>query len=415
MLTHRNLLHNLSLICSSFALEAESRIVSWLPPYHDMGLIGVILGAAYSGAHATLLSPLHFLQRPLSWLRTISDEQATHCGGPDFAYNLCVQRTTPEQRASLDLRTWRVAFDGAEPVRPGTMERFAAAFAPAGFSPRAFAPCYGLAECTLLVATHAAGTDYRVRYLEWDALGHNRVLETSPSVQAKRIVACGTPRLTAVIADPETRREIRGPAVGEIWVRGPSVAAGYWNLPAESAEAFQAYLSDSGDGPFLRTGDLGFLRDGELFVTGRCKDTIIICGRNIYAQDIEVTSQGSHQSVMQGGSAAFSISDGEEERLVVVQECRDRKAGNLNTIRRAIRNAIAEEHGVAVHAVELVRPGSVPRTSSGKVQRYACKAGFSARALSLVEETGGSDISGAVFDGEIRQARYEPHPTRNKL
>ena len=384
MLTHRNLLTNSSLIQRSFNGTADSRIVSWLPPYHDMGLIGCLLEPVYCGAHATLMSPVSFLQRPLRWLETISRTRATHSGGPNFGYELCLRKITPEQRARLDLRSWRVAFNGAEPVRADTLASFAAMFESCGFRPEALLPCYGLAEATLLVSARSQSRTTAIRTVQSSALEHNRIVHAAPTdVGSRVLVGCGEPmpEQNVVIVDPETRTTCPPSTVGEIWVAGGSVAEGYWDLPEQTARTFDAYLSDTGEGPFLRTGDLGFLDRGELFVTGRLKDLIIICGRNLYPQDLEVTAASSHPSLHSGSAAAFSVLIEGEERLVIVQEHGNRHGRETGAAIKAIRSAVAEEHGVQVHSVELIKPGALPKTSSGKVQRYDCKSRFLAGTL----------------------------------
>src|SRR6185369_3801905 len=301
LVTHGNLLDNEERISRAFGQSAESVLVGWLPLYHDMGLIGNVLQPLWSVGRCILMSPQAFLQRPARWMEAISRYRATTSGGPNFAYDLCVRRVGPEQRAALDLSSWQVAFNGAEPVRRATLDRFAAAFAACGFRREAFVPCYGLAEATLLVAAGPSGSS------------------------AEGPVSCGTPAGgQVVVVDPETGAAVALGAEGEIWVGGPSVAAGYWNRPAETAETFGAMLSN-GAGPYLRTGDLGFLRDGELFVTGRRKDLIILRGRNHHPQDLELTTERAHPSLQPGGAAAFSVDSGTEERLILALEIvRDR-------------------------------------------------------------------------------------------
>ncbi|HEV7786800.1 MAG TPA: fatty acyl-AMP ligase, partial [Thermoanaerobaculia bacterium] len=273
MVSHGNLFHNEEMIRRAFGQSADSVIVGWLPLYHDMGLIGNVLQPLYLGAHCILQTPATFLQRPLSWLAAISRYRATTSGAPNFAYDLCVRRIGAEQRAGLDLASWEVAFNGAEPVRPDTLERFAAAFAPQGFRRKAFYPCYGLAEATLFVSGGGKGA-----------------LPVVEAAGARGLVGCGRPWMDQRLAvvDPESGRPVSDGQEGEIWISGPSVAQGYWGQPEATERDFRARLAgdpaDAGEGPFLRTGDLGFLRGGELFVTGRLKDLIIVRGRNHYPQ-----------------------------------------------------------------------------------------------------------------------------------
>src|SRR6185436_6705124 len=275
----------------------------WLPLYHDLGLIGILLQAAWVGAPCVLMAPVAFLQSPARWLRAVSRYRATTSGGPNFAYDLCVRKIPPVEREGLDLSSWRIAFNGAEPVRAGTLDRFAAAFAPAGFRRQALYPCYGLAEATLMVSGNRPGEGPAVR---GSAVGCGRML----------------PGVEAVIADPATAAPCGPGEVGEIWVAGGSVARGYWNRPEESAETFGACLSGSagGRGPYLRTGDLGFLDGDQLFIAGRIKDLVILRGRNHHPQDLELTAERSHPALRPGGGAAFAVEAAGEERLVLVHE-----------------------------------------------------------------------------------------------
>jgi len=382
MVSHRNLLHNTAQIARRFGSSPERLGVSWLPHYHDMGLIGGIVQAAHVGLSVTLMSPLLFLQRPLAWLRTISryQDREVISGGPNFAYDLCATRVSAEQKAGLNLRNWRVAFSGAEPVRHETLKRFAAAFEPCGFRPEVFCPSYGLAEATLFVSGGTPGVPPAVKTVQAHAIERHRVVEEpAQSQSARSLVSCGRGLndQKIVIANPETKATCPPDEVGEIWVSGPSVAGGYWRRPAETEEVFNAFLSDTGEGPFLRTGDLGFLRDGELYVTGRFKDLIIIDGRNQYPTDIELTVERSHTAVRAGGCAAFAVEEGGQERLVIAAEvarhCADEE---LREVESAVRHEVAEAHDLRVHALLLLRRASIPRTSSGKIRRYACREAY---------------------------------------
>lgn len=398
--SHRNLLHNLEAIHAGFGHTEDSVAVTWLPAFHDMGLIDGILQPLYGGFVSHGMAPLAFLQHPLRWLQALSRYRATHSGGPNFAYDLCVSRIPSEQRATLDLSSWRVAYNGAEPVRRETLERFADAFAVAGFRRGAFYPCYGLAEATLKVSGGQASTGPVYARVRAAALERHEVVDAAEAGDDSRwLVGCGTPPadLTVVAVDPETRRPCGPERVGELWVRGPSVAQGYWNEPEETAHAFQARLAGEPEAdPFLRTGDLGFLRDQTVFVTGRLKDLIILHGRNHYPQDIEETVERSHPSVRQGACAAFPVDVDGEERLFVAAEL-DRHAPGvrasttpdaeerLDDIVRAVRKAVADAHEVQVHQVLLLRPGTLPKTSSGKLQRRACRQGFLSGSLSTLQ------------------------------
>ncbi|HEY0172458.1 MAG TPA: amino acid adenylation domain-containing protein, partial [Pyrinomonadaceae bacterium] len=376
MVSHGNLLHNERLIQTAFRQTEESVIVGWLPLYHDMGLIGNVLQPLYLGASCVLMSPAAFLQRPARWLQAISKYRATTSGAPNFAYDLCVRKVTPEQREQLDLSSWRVAYNGAEPVRLDTLERFAEAFAECGFRRESLFPCYGLAEATLFVSGKSGEGDFVAAEFDAQALRQNLAAQARPSAPALSLVGCGAPAAGqhVVIADPASGERCAPSVVGEIWVAGASVAQGYWNQDAATAETFGARLAGSGEGPFLRTGDLGVLLDGELFVTGRLKDLVIIRGRNYYPQDLERTAEQSHPSVVAGGVAAFSVEAEGGEQLVIVAEA---EAAELAAeIFRAVQQGIALEHELQVHAVVLLRPRTIPKTSSGKIQRRACRAAF---------------------------------------
>ncbi|HEX6861479.1 MAG TPA: fatty acyl-AMP ligase, partial [Thermoanaerobaculia bacterium] len=365
--SHGNLLHNEELIRQAFGQSEESVIVGWLPLYHDMGLIGNVLQPLYVGARCILMSPLAFLQQPARWLYAISRYRATTSGGPNFAYDLCAKKAL-SAREELDLSSWKVAYNGAEPVRAATLDRFAAAFAPCGFRREAFYPCYGLAEATLFVTGGAPGEAPVVERFE-----------------ERSLVGCGRVRggQTVAVVDPETGVPAAPDQVGEIWIAGPSVAGGYWGKPEETERDFAAHLA-TGEGPFLRTGDLGFLRAGELFVAGRLKDLLILRGRNHYPQDLELTAESSHPALRPGGSAAFAAEIAGEESAILVAEVERRAAAPAGEVAAAIRRAIASEHEVQVREVVLIQAGTLPKTSSGKVQRGACRAAWLAGGLAVV-------------------------------
>jgi acyl-CoA synthetase (AMP-forming)/AMP-acid ligase II len=293
VLNHANLVHNSALIAHAFEHTRTSLGVFWLPSYHDMGLIGGILQPIYVGRPNVLMSPMTFLQKPFRWLSAIARFHATSAGGPNFAYEHCIQKVTPEQRKQLDLSSWKLAFNGAEPVRAETLRRFAETFAPCGFRAEAFYPCFGLAEATLIVSGGYVAKPPIIRSFDSAALTQGKVQEVAGgSPTARDLVGCGQtlPDQKIVIAHPEKKTTCPPNAIGEIWVSGPSMAQGYWNQPDVTETTFHAHLQDTGDGPFLRTGDLGFMLDGELFVTGRLKDLIILRGVNYYPQDIEPTA-----------------------------------------------------------------------------------------------------------------------------
>ena len=393
MLTHRNLMYNSALIHQTFAITPESCGVIWLPPYHDMGLLGGIIVPLYAGIHVVLLSPFAFLQRPLRWLRALSRYQGTYSGGPNFAYELCVQKSTPEQLHSLNLRAWQVAFNGAEPIRSHTLQRFIDMFEVYGFRREAFYPCYGLAESTLFVTGGMRGKGYTERSFKKSQLEQRQVvpvpLEHAPGVgDALNLVGCGWSwgDQQIAIVDPQHRLGCGAHQIGEIWLASTCVAQGYWNRPIETAESFQAYVADTGAGPFLRTGDLGFLWDGELFITGRLKDLIVIRGRNYAPQDIERTVEQSHTALQHAGGVAFSVEVDGEERLVIVQGVKSTALHNLDvkTIIGDMCEAVTARYGLHVYDAVLVTAKCIPKTASGKLQRHLCRAQYLSGTLESV-------------------------------
>ena len=397
MVTHGNLAHNLQQIQQAFGHSAATRCVIWLPPYHDMGLIGGILQPLYGGYPVRLLSPTSFLRRPVRWLEAIAHFKATTSGGPNFAYDYCAQKVSSEDREPLDLSSWTVAFTGAEPVRAQTLDRFSNAFASCGFQKTAFYPCYGLAEATLFASGGSPTAEPKVMSVSRQALSQNQIEAINDVPNRNRdeketvsLVSCGQAIDQQIrIVDPQTG--LASQQVGEIWLAGESVAAGYWGRVNETQEVFNATLADEPH-RFLRTGDLGFLQAGDLFITGRLKDLIVIRGQNYYPQDIELSVGQSH-SALQPTGAAFSLDRGEGEQLAIVQELnraavRSLRTGKLTTteITAAIRAAVSHEYGLQVSAIALLKPGHLPRTTSGKVQRQACKAQFQAGTLECVEQ-----------------------------
>lgn len=380
MLTHRNLFHNQQMVEPSFGHTDKTVFAGWLPLFHDMGLIGNVLHPLYLGVPCVLMPPALFLQRPFRWLQMISRYRATTSGGPNFAYDLCARKVTDEQRTQLDLSSWEVAFCGAEPVRAETLDRFMARFAPCGFRREAFYPCYGMAEATLFVT---GGDASRAPvYAHVDKAGLERREATvvpSGTEHTRTLVGCGRAWLDQEvrIVDPDSCAVCPPGRVGEIWIRGASVANGYWNRPEETAHTFCARLAD-GEGPFLRTGDLGFVHDGELFITGRLKDVIIVHGRNYAPEDIELTVSQVHAALRLGAGAAFAVDVNGEERVAIVQEVEREYARNLDfdAIVDDVREAVVVEHGVTPHRIVLAKTGSVPKTSSGKVQRRECRRRF---------------------------------------
>jgi len=380
MVTHGNLMANLRDLCGGWEHTADSVPVSWLPFFHDMGLIYGMLAPVYAGSPAYFMAPLAFLQSPVRWLRAFSHYRGTHAAAPNFAYDLCVRKVRERDREGLDLGSWRVAVNGAEPVRADTLDRFVEAFGPLGFRRRTFCPGYGLAEPTLTVPATPAADEPVSLAVRADALEQNRVAEAGAEDDgARTLVGCGDSVIDTRVAivRPDERTRCDDDEIGEIWVAGATVAAGYWNRPEATGETFGARLA-TGEGPFLRTGDLGFVRDGHLYVTGRRKDVIIIRGQNHYPQDIEKTVEECHPAMRAPGcGAAFPVDVGGEERLVVVQEI-DRKARDVDEedVVECVREAVSRNHELQAHDVVLLRPGGVLKTSSGKVQRRACREAY---------------------------------------
>ncbi|MCE5336357.1 MAG: aminotransferase class I/II-fold pyridoxal phosphate-dependent enzyme [Desulfobacteraceae bacterium] len=411
LVSHANLLHNSALIRDLFGHPSEFRGVSWLPPYHDMGLGGSIVHPLHVGGLAVLMSPFHFLQRPSRWLEAITRYRATISGGPNFAYDLCVRKIAPEQRESLDLSSWDVAYNGAEPIRAETMERFIAAFGPCGFRRSAFRTCYGLAESTLIVTGQARETRHKELHVNARSLQTDKLVPVSPgSENGTVLVGCGKAArgIDLLIVDPETRRPSGDGEIGEIWVAGPSVAKGYWEQPEETSLVFAATVSGTAGGPFLRTGDLGALHEGNLFVTGRLKDLIIIRGRNHYPQDIELTVEKSHPALRPGCGAAFSVDLDGEERLVIVQEVERKYLRGLDAeeIVGAVREAVSSRHELQAYVVVLIKTTTIPKTSSGKIQRRLCRALFLRDELNVVARRTGLQENSADTDRDFSNARH---------
>ena len=400
VVTHANLLHNSAFIRDRFGHTESSRGVIWLPPYHDMGLIGGILQPVYAGFPVTLMSPLNFLREPLRWLRAVSDYGATTSGGPNFAYDLAVRKTTPEQRETLDLSRWTVAFTGAEQVRPATLDAFADAFAAAGFRRRAYFPCYGLAEATLMVTGVRFDTDPQVTGFDADALATGRALPAAGNGAERLLVSCGTPPAdgAVTIIDQHSDSPVGEGTIGEIAVSGPSVAAGYWG--GGDAEVF------SGD--HVRTGDLGFLHAGALYVTGRRKDLIIVRGRNVAPDDVELTAAGAHPALRPGCGAAIAVEADGEELLAVVHEVQGPKPLPLAEVAGGVRTSVLAEHGVAVSRIVLLAKGGLPKTSSGKVRRSECRRALAAGELPVLFDDG---VPADGVSSEPTADTASPNPT----
>ena len=388
MLTHGNILHNQTLIQGAMEHNDQTVFVGWLPLYHDMGLIGNVLQPLYLGIPCYLMSPIHFLQKPLCWLEAISRFGGTTSGAPNFAYDLCVRKITETERQTLDLRSWRVAFNGAEPIRAETLVRFVAAFSSCGLRANALFPCYGLAEGTLIVAGGPSDQEPVTAYFDGDQMAEGRVHPTnSGEPNARRLVSSGRPLegQTLCLVNPETHEPEKKGCVGEIWVSGRSIAKGYWNRPNLSKTTFQAQTPQWSEKTFLRTGDLGFVHHGQLFVTGRIKDLIIIRGQNHYPQDIELSMEKAHPAVRAGCCAAFSIETDDGEKLVVVGEVHNKIKADPGAIMAAIRQQIFKDHDIQTHGLTLIHAKTIFKTSSGKIQRRACKKAYLTGRLSTIE------------------------------
>jgi acyl-CoA synthetase (AMP-forming)/AMP-acid ligase II len=388
MVSHGNLLHNERMIQAAFHSTSESVSVTWLPLFHDMGLIGCMLHTYWLGATGYFMPPTAFLRRPARWLEAISRYRATISGGPNFAYELCAEKAVKEIYPELDLSSWQVAFNGAEPVRYASMERFARTHAVYGFDEHSWVPAYGMAESTLVI-TAGNGRDLpMVRNLDRVELGARHIVRSADG-DGTTVVGCGhnLPGQTIRIVDPITLQECAEDRVGEIWVAGAHVAHGYWERPDASRDTFLAHVADTGEGPFLRTGDLGFWCDGEMFVAGRIKDMMIVNGVNYYPQDIEAAAESVADELSPGGAAAFAVNKGPSERVVLVAEVRRSAMRTLDRrkLLAKVRQAVQDQHDLALADLVLIRQGSLPKTSSGKVQRSRAQQLYQANELTTLD------------------------------
>ncbi len=387
MLSHANLISNCRMITLLFGQDRDNCGVSWLPAYHDMGLIGGILQPLYYGCTMNLMSPVSFLTKPIRWLKAISKYGAGISGAPNFAYQLCAEKATEKDIEGLDLSCWNVAFNGAEPIRTETLNSFSEIFSKVGFKHTAHYACYGMAETTLIVTGSMSGNEPVIRHFDRTSLDEQKVVTVDANnASARALVGCGRalPGTTIKIVSPETREVLGDNQIGEIWVDTPGVGLGYWRKPNETAETFQATMANGNGKPLLRTGDLGFVHDGELFVTGRLKDLIIVRGVNKYPQDIEASVENSSSRLRTAGAAAFAVEHASTERLVVVCEVERGQNKEWADVLQAVRSNVTAEHDIPPDAVVLVRAGSVPKTSSGKVQRKQCKQQFLDNKLLVV-------------------------------
>jgi acyl-CoA synthetase (AMP-forming)/AMP-acid ligase II len=386
MVSHANVLDNVEFIGEGMELEHDAGGLMWLPPYHDMGLIGGMFSPTHSGRPMTLMSPITFLADPLNWLRAITRYRPSASGGPNFAFDLCVRRGSPDARRGLDLSSWTTAYNGAESVLPETMRAFTDAFAPHGFNGAAFYPCYGLAEATLMVSGGEKSAGPSALAADAAALEQGRY-EPVAGGRAIALTSCGVPRpgTRVEIVDPETRQRLPAGVVGEIWVAGPSVASGYWAREAETRSVFGAQIAGSDEGPFLRTGDLGFLEDGELYITGRIKEVLVINGRALYATDIEAAAEAASPALRHNCGAAFEIETGGRRRAALVVEARAGEE-DFDAVYAAVREGVRERLEIDLGAICLIAPRTIPRTSSGKTRRGECRELFLRGQLDSVGE-----------------------------
>ena len=391
MISHSNLMHNMSVIEKYFDVTEKTHSVIWLPPYHDMGLIGGILQPLYSGFPVTLMPHLTFLQRPFRWLQAMSRFRATISAAPNFAYDLCIRKITPQQLQLLDLSHWKSAFVGAEPVYHKTLDKFADYFSQCGFRREAFVPCYGLAESTLLVCAKPKDLLPTIRHFQQQKAIENKIaVSTEKSEESQQtLVSCGNISSGQIlkIVNPNTHVQCKPEEEGEIWIKGPSVAGGYWNNTAETIATFNAQLSDNSETHFLRTGDLGFICEGELYVTGRLKDLIISEGKNYSPYDIERSVEASNPDICPLSCAAFSIINDGHEVVIIVAEVTSKIFVNEEEIINSIRTTVSLNHGLHVHVVKLTKPGSIPRTTSGKIIRFRCREQYSSGLFKEIETT----------------------------
>jgi acyl-CoA synthetase (AMP-forming)/AMP-acid ligase II len=376
MLTHRNLMANLRAASQAGRVTAADVVVSWLPIHHDMGLLGGVMSPVFDGLRSVLMSPISFVQQPLRWLKAIDRYRATLASSPCFAYDLCVRRSTPEQRAQLDLSRWRTATCGGEPVRPAVLERFADAFAIARFDRAALKPAYGLAEATLMVTMPDSSEGLCTRALDAVALAAGRVEPAVEPARERHLASCGRAwgDQQYAIVDPAISKRLPAETVGEVWVRGSSVAAGYWRRELDSAASFQAQISGE-DGRWLRTGDLGFACADGLVICGRLKDLVIVHGRNFDPLDLERAAARSHPSLTPGEGAAFPVDTDRGEALVLIHEVERATARDLDyaEVVVAVATELSRTFGLGLHDLLLVHAGKLPRTTSGKIQRQLCR------------------------------------------
>jgi acyl-CoA synthetase (AMP-forming)/AMP-acid ligase II/acyl carrier protein len=380
IVSHKNTIVNIRMMLNNVHDTENSIFFGWVPTYHDLGLVGHVFYALYVGGLSVLMSPIHFLQKPVRWLKGITKYKVTGSSGPNFACNLVVNKITDKEKKELNLSSLDLLLLGAEPIKHTTLKNFTQTFASCGLKKQALYPCYGLAEATLSVSGSLKKDTPIFLSLEKNSLKQNLVKE--PDKGEPNFIVAGSgrplPKEKLLIVDSNTLGKCPDKKIGEIWVQGPNIAKGYWNNPEQTKETFHAYLADTGEGPFLRTGDLGFIKDRELFITGRLKDLIIIRGKNHYPQDIELTVEQSYPAFRHGCSAAFSVDVQNEEQLVIVQEIKSDYINKVNTDEAvsSVRTAVAQNHELDLYAIVFIKPRTIPKTSSGKIRRRACKTAF---------------------------------------
>ncbi len=392
MVTHKNLVFNTCYIAEYFRQTDEEYMVSWIPPFHDMGLIKDLMTTIYTGSTLVFMSPYSFLRKPLRWLKHITNYGTLGpviAGGPNFAYDLCTNIISDNERTELNLSHWRVAYNGSEPVRASTLDAFYKKFSVCGFQKKALEPVYGLAEGTLMVGAPIFGKEPVIQHIDKEAYKQNTVkFIAEDSENSMSIACCGKiiEEQETLIVNPDTLTICKDEQVGEIWIKGPSITAGYYNNKEETEKTFQAYLADS-RGPYLRTGDLGFISNHHIYITGRLKDLIIMNGYNHYPQDLELTAASSHDSLRANNCIAFSIQEDNTEKLVMVCEIK-RSALNkvdLKHIKEQIKQSVFQFHGIPVYKIVFIESSTIPKTSSGKLQRKLCKKQFFEDSLKKIE------------------------------
>ncbi|WP_280475107.1 AMP-binding protein [Nocardia farcinica] len=384
IIDHAMALQQVRELAFSWEVDATSVVVSWLPHFHDFGQVSSVLMPVYVGGGAVLMAPSTFVKNPFRWLAAVTEYRGTHSGAPNFAFDLCVDKITPAERAELDLASWRLVSNGAEPVRLGTLERFEKTFAPHGLAPTALSPGYGLAEATLKVCSGTPDRRYRTVRLDDAALGRRKIVPSTAEHGSTELVGCGGTVLETEVAivEPETGRRVGDDELGEIWVSGPIVAPGYWNRPEDSEQTFRARIvGDDSGRTYLRTGDLGFVHEGELFICGRVKNLMIVNGVNYYLEDLEATVVGSDEALRAGAVIAFSVERDGQENLVLVAEYRPDTTRAPEELVTVMHTAVSRKHAVAPAAIVLIAAGTIPRTTSGKLRRQQCKADFLAGSL----------------------------------